>query len=290
MPLFVSGLGRVTAAVFPDSQCAPDGKVSHLSLYVNISLFDRLTYSVTYRNIAVRAMSALGRPLDTLRPPGRTSCPSRGLSFRRYSILTLMKFTVGTKQEMTQVFTEAGRVEPVTVIKIAPMTVTQVKTVEKDGYTALQFGFAETTDKHVNKAQKPKGLFSHYIEFRTDGAPELEVGAVLSPDVFVPGDVVTAAGLTKGKGFQGGVKRHGFKGGRRSHGQKHSEREPGSIGGGGRAGGRVVKGMRMAGRMGGERVTVKNLRIVQIDPANGIMLVSGAVPGRRGTLIEIVGK
>ncbi len=101
------------------------------------------------------------------------------------------------------------------------------------------------------------------------------------------GQMVTVSGLTKGKGFQGVVKRHGFKGGRRSHGQKHSEREPGSIGGGGRAGGRVAKGMRMAGRMGGNKVTVKNLRIVKSLPETGEIFISGAVPGRKGTKLEI---
>ena len=101
------------------------------------------------------------------------------------------------------------------------------------------------------------------------------------------GDMVAVSGISKGKGFQGVVKRHGFKGGRRTHGQKHSEREPGSIGGGGRAGGRVVKGMRMAGRMGGKRVTEKNLRVVKIDEASKEIYIGGAVPGRRGTVIEI---
>lgn len=199
-----------------------------------------------------------------------------------------MKFIVGTKQEMTQIFTEAGRVEPATIIKVAPITVTQLKTTEKDGYTAVQFGFGETTAKHVNKAQQTKGLFSGFVELKTNETPE--IGSKVEPAVFEAGDVVQVTGITKAKGFQGVVKRHGFAGGRRTHGQKHSEREAGSIGGGGRAGGRVVKGMRMAGRMGGDRVTVKNLKIVQVDADNGYILVSGAVPGRRGTRIEIVGK
>ncbi len=205
-----------------------------------------------------------------------------------------MKFIVGTKEEMTQVFTEGGKVQPATIVKVSPLTVTQLKTAAKDGYAAVQFGFAEKKEKHINKAQKTKGLFSGYIEFRlpaqagTDEAPE--VGSVVNADTFAEGDVVTASGISKAKGFQGGVKRHGFHGGSRTHGQKHSEREVGSIGGGGRAGGRVVKGMRMGGRMGGDRITVKNLKIVQVDAANGYLLISGAVPGRRGTLIEIVGK
>ncbi len=104
---------------------------------------------------------------------------------------------------------------------------------------------------------------------------------------FAEGESITVSGLSKGKGFQGVVKRHGFKGGRRSHGQKHSEREPGSIGGGGRAGGRVAKGMRMAGRMGGDKVTVKNLKVVKVEPETGEIFVSGAIPGRRGTVITI---
>ena len=115
------------------------------------------------------------------------------------------------------------------------------------------------------------------------------VGDKIGVDVFKPGDEVVVSGISKGKGFQGVVKRHGFHGGSRTHGQKHSEREPGAIGGGARAGGRVAKGMRMAGRMGGERVTVKNLTVVQIVPEENLLLIGGAVPGRRGTLLEIQG-
>lgn len=199
-----------------------------------------------------------------------------------------MKFLVGTKQEMTQIFTDGGRVQPATIIKVSPLTVTQLKNADKDGYAAVQFGFHEKKEKHINKAQQPKGLFARFIELRTDETPE--VGSTVGVDTFAEGDVVTVSGISKAKGFQGGVKRHGFHGGRRTHGQKHSEREPGSIGGAGRSGGRVVKGMRMAGRMGGDRITVKNLKVVQIDTTNGYLLVSGAVPGRRGTVVEIVGK
>lgn len=109
----------------------------------------------------------------------------------------------------------------------------------------------------------------------------------LGEGALVEGDTIAVTGTSKGKGFQGVVKRHGFKGGRRSHGQKHSEREPGSIGGGGRAGGRVAKGMRMAGRMGGETVTVKNLKVVKIDPESKEIFISGAIPGRRGSIVKI---
>ena len=112
----------------------------------------------------------------------------------------------------------------------------------------------------------------------------------LTLESFVEGEIVTVSGTSKGKGFQGVVKRHGFTGGPRSHGQKHSEREPGSIGGGGRAGGRVIKGMRMAGRMGGERVTVKNLKIIKILPETREIFIRGAIPGRRGSVVEIKAK
>jgi len=119
--------------------------------------------------------------------------------------------------------------------------------------------------------------------------PEIKVGDSISADIFIKGDNVRLSAVSKGKGFQGVVKRHGFHGGRRSHGQKHSEREPGSIGGGGRAGGRVVKGMRMAGRMGNDFVTLKKVKVVAIDNDKGQIFVQGAVPGRRGTLVEIQG-
>lgn len=118
----------------------------------------------------------------------------------------------------------------------------------------------------------------------------LQAPEAISADGLVEGDTVSVTSISKGKGFQGVVKRHGFKGGRRSHGQKHSEREPGSIGGGGRAGGRVMKGMRMAGRMGGDKITVSNLRIVKILQESNEIFVSGAVPGRRGTLVTITSK
>lgn len=197
----------------------------------------------------------------------------------------MTKFIVGTKQEMTQVFTEDGRVHPATVLVVSPLTVTQIKSKDKDGYSAVQFGYGTTKEGRVNKAQQGKGRFAHYIELRTD--EPMEVTNTIDASAFAEGDTVEVSGITKAKGFQGVVKRHGFHGGRRTHGQKHSEREPGSIGGGGRAGGRVVKGMRMGGRMGGDRVTVKNLRVLQVDSENGVLVVSGAIPGRRGTQIEI---
>ncbi|HVV15155.1 MAG TPA: 50S ribosomal protein L3 [Candidatus Paceibacterota bacterium] len=205
-----------------------------------------------------------------------------------------MKFILGTKGKMTTVYTEEGQAFAATVINAAPNLVTQIKTVEKDGYSAVQIGGVETTPKHVSKAQmghtKGKAL-RHFREINLKGgAADVEVGAVVDLSAFAVGEKVTVSAISKGRGFQGVVKRHGFHGGPRSHGQKHSERAPGSIGGsGGRAGGRVAKGMRMAGRMGSDRVTVRNLPILQILPETNELVLAGAVPGRRGTVVEIRG-
>lgn len=193
-----------------------------------------------------------------------------------------MKFTIGKKLNMTQVWDDSGRITPVTVIKQEPMAVTQQKTKDVDGYVATQVGYGTQKESRINKAQLghfKKSGEAKYFGTREVRAENVELGG------FAPGDIVSVSGVTKGKGFQGVVKRHGFHGGRRTHGQKHSEREPGSIGGAGRAGGRVAKGMRMAGRMGGDRVTVRNLKVVAVEGDN--LMVLGAVPGRRGTLLEI---
>lgn len=202
----------------------------------------------------------------------------------------MAKFILGQKGKMTTVFNDEGRAFAATVIVAAPNTVTQLKTVEKEGYAAIQLGAVETTEKHVNKAQlgHAKGkAFKHFKEFK---GGEGELGSAVAVSIFVPGDKVEVSAISKGRGFQGVVKRHGFHGGPRTHGQKHSERAPGSIGGsGGRAGGRVAKGMRMAGRMGGERVTVRNLSILQVLPETNELVISGAIPGRRGTLVEVKG-
>ena len=192
-------------------------------------------------------------------------------------------------------FGEDGRALAGTILTADPVTVTQVKTKEgKDAYSAIQVGAGVRKAKNIGKAvlghTKGKG-YEAIREFRTDdvGSLGLEVGNNIDAATFAVGDVVQVSGITKGKGFAGVVKRHGFHGGPRSHGQKHSEREAGSIGGsGGRAGGRVAKGMRMPGRMGADRVTVKNLKVLVVDPAEGKIVVSGAVPGRRGTLLEVV--
>ncbi len=206
-----------------------------------------------------------------------------------------MKFILGTKGKMLTVFTEDGKAYAATVINAGPAVVSQIKTSEKDGYNAVQIGYGVTKENRVAKAQlghaKGKAL-KHFRELRNrdNSLPEgIEVGATVDISVFSAGDKVAVSAISKGKGFQGVVKRHGFHGGPRSHGQKHSERSPGSIGGGGRAGGRVIKGMRMGGRMGGDRVTVRNLSILQVHPETGELVLAGAVPGRRGTLVEIRG-
>lgn len=206
-----------------------------------------------------------------------------------------MKFILGTKGRMTTVFTEDGRSFAATVINAAPAVVTQIKTKEKEGYNAVQIGALETKSTRVPKPQlgHAKGrALSVFRELRPRSGelPAVEVGAAVDISAFTVGDKVTVVATSKGKGFQGVVKRHGFKGGPRSHGQKHSERAPGSIGGGGgRAGGRVAKGMRMAGRMGSDRVTVRNLSVLQVHPATNEIVISGAVPGRVGTVVEIRG-
>jgi large subunit ribosomal protein L3 len=199
-----------------------------------------------------------------------------------------MKFILATKVGMTQVFDAEGRAHPVTVLSAGPVTVTQVKTSEKDGYSAVQVGYGSKSKRKVSKAvlgHSKGAAFAQIKEFKAPGG-QFELGAILDASQFAPGDQVVVSGTSKGKGFQGVVKRHGFAGGPRSHGQKHSEREPGSIGGGLRN--KVPKGMRMAGRMGNDRVSVKGLEIVQVDAETNTLLVSGAVPGRRGSVVEIV--
>lgn len=203
-----------------------------------------------------------------------------------------MKFILGTKEEMMEYFKENGDSVPVTLINTGPVVVTQVKTKNTDGYDAVQVGFGEKKAKNLSKSVKGHlkdlGSFRFIKEFKGDKDAYKVGDKITIADVFAVGDKVQISGTSKGKGFQGVVKRHGFKGGPRTHGQKHSEREPGSIGGGLRT--RVPKGMRMAGRMGGDRITSKNIEVVMIDAENNMMLVKGAVPGVRGSLVEIISK
>ena len=204
-----------------------------------------------------------------------------------------MKFLLGTKEKMTQIFDDQGVVHPVTVVKAGPVVVTQVKTLEKDGYDAVQVGYGERQKKRIAKAQlgHTKDVpFRHMKEYRISAdVIDVAVGDSIDLGVFEIGQIVETISTSKGKGFQGVVKRHMFEGGRRSHGQKHSEREAGSIGGGGRAGGRVIKGMRMAGRMGGDRVTQINVKIIGVNKETNEIYLSGGIPGRRGSLVEIRG-
>jgi large subunit ribosomal protein L3 len=195
----------------------------------------------------------------------------------RFSILRKMKFILGEKLKMSQIFDEEGNRIPVTLIKAGPCQVTQIKKKEKDGYEAIQIGYLK----------KKKGKFRHLREFRDEGLKieDFQVGQEIDVSVFKEGDLVSVSGESKGKGFQGGVKRWGFSGRPASHGTKHEEREIGSIGASTPS--RVIKGKKMPGRMGGERVTVKNLKVVKVDKENNLLYVKGAVPGKRGTILEI---
>lgn len=203
-----------------------------------------------------------------------------------------MKFILGTKEGMTQVFDANGVCHPATVLRVTPATVTQVKTNEKDGYTAVQIASGAQKEHRVGRAQKGHagGAFQNVKEFRPrtnydESVAGFEKGQTIAADAFAVGDNVVVSAISKGKGFQGVVKRHGFAGGRASHGQKHSHREPGSIGATGFK--RVIKGMRMAGRMGGDRISVKNLQVLQVNKDENVLLISGAIPGRKGTLVEV---
>ncbi len=200
-----------------------------------------------------------------------------------------MKFIIGRKLNMTQIYDAAGKAIPVTAVSVRGNVVTQVRTKERDGYEAVQIGEGSKNASRLTKAEKGHmkdlGSFATLCEFRVD-APTMKVGDKIELAQFAPGETVAVSAISKGKGFQGVVKRHGFGGEPRSHGQKHSEREPGSIGGGLRT--HVPVGMRMAGRMGSDRVTVRNLTVAHIDQEESILYVSGAIPGRRGTLVEVV--
>lgn len=200
---------------------------------------------------------------------------------------------LGKKIGMTSIFDDAGQVIPCTVIEAGPCFVTQVKTKDKDGYEAVQLGFDEKPDRvttkpmagHFARAKtKPQRIVR---EFRGNGTAELQPGQQIKVDtVFSKGDLVSVVGTSKGKGFQGVVKRHHFGGGFRTHGQSDRERAPGSVGASSHPS-RVFKGQRMAGRMGGERVTVRNLKVVGVIPDSNLLLVRGSVPGAINGYLEI---
>lgn len=196
---------------------------------------------------------------------------------------------IGKKIGTTQVFRETGEAVCVTAIEVGPCTVTQVKTMEKDQYEGVQLGYEEV--KRLDKPREghlgPAGkLFRHLREVKADAIDEVEVGQEIDVSLFEPGDKVDAVGLSKGRGFAGGVKRHGFHGGPKTHGQSDRHRAPGSIGAGSSPG-RVLKGLKMAGHMGNVRITVRNLEVMSSDPERNLLLLSGAVPGARNSLLTI---
>jgi large subunit ribosomal protein L3 len=196
---------------------------------------------------------------------------------------------IGKKLGMTQVFDETGLAHPVTVLEVGPCVVTQVKTPDQDGYGAVQLGFG--LDKRLNKPERghreASGFMSRSLrEVKADDPAEFAVGQVITAETFKEGDLVDVVGTSKGHGFQGTVKRHGFRGGPRTHGQSDRLRAPGSIGSSATPG-RVFKGMRMAGRMGNDRVTIQNLKVVRVDSSRNLLLVRGSVPGANESLVLV---
>ena len=231
----------------------------------------------------------------------------------------MVKGIIGKKIGMTQVFDDTGSVIPVTVIQAGPCWVTQVKTDERDGYRAVQLGYEEIAagvdnetarkrkierrltkperghlgllepdEKHPNRKvlETPVPALRYLREFRINNVEGIETGQKITVEIFKEGDRVDVVGISKGKGFAGTVKRHGFKRQKKTHGQSDRERAPGSIGATSTPG-RVLKGTRMAGRMGGERVTSQNLEVVVVDPENNLLAVKGSVPGAKGGLVTI---
>ena len=203
----------------------------------------------------------------------------------RKSASTIMKFILGKKLEMSQIFDDKGNVIPVTLIEAGPCYITQIKTKERDKYEAIQIGFERLKDKKVKKPQKDRP-YRYLREFSILDS-QFSIKDKIDVSVFKEGDEVKISGVSKGKGFAGAVKKWGFHGQTATHGTKHEERTIGSIGS--MFPQRVIKGKKMPGRMGTERITVKNLKIVKIDPESNLLAVKGAVPGRRGTLLEIRG-
>ncbi|MBI2873188.1 MAG: 50S ribosomal protein L3 [Chloroflexi bacterium] len=195
---------------------------------------------------------------------------------------------LGKKLGATQVFLEDGRVEPVTAIQVGPCTVTQVRTKRKDGYEAVQLGFEEV--RRLNKPEaghlKGMGPFRHLREVMATELGDVQVGQKVDASLFQPGEIVDVIGVSKGRGFQGGVRRHGFKGGPKTHGQSDRLRAPGSIGATTYPA-RVLKGRHMAGHMGDRRVTVQNLLVVQSDSERNLIMVRGAVPGASNGLVLV---
>lgn len=203
-----------------------------------------------------------------------------------------IKGVLGEKLGMTQVFDDAGKIVPVTVLKAGPCVVTRVRTPDSDGYSAVQLGYGDINPRKVNKPlgdylrQHELPVKRHFVEVRTSAASEFSLGEVLDAGAFALGEKVDVTGKTKGKGFAGVMKRHGFRGLSATHGTQRKHRSPGSIGGCATPG-RVFKGMKMAGRMGNSRRTIQNLIVHAVDADKGIILVKGAVPGPNGGLVLV---
>ncbi len=205
----------------------------------------------------------------------RVSCPV-------FLLGNMTKFILGKKLEMSQIFKD-DKVLPVTLIEAGPCFITQIKTKEKDGYRTLQIGFEKLKEKKVKKPQQGKPY--RYLREFGDKLEEYKIGQKIDVSIFKEGDKVKISGISKGKGFQGAVKRWGFSGKSATHGVKHEHRTLGSVGSSFPE--RVLRGKKMPGRMGAERVTVPNLKIVKVDIENNLLAIKGAIPGRRGTLLEI---
>lgn len=199
---------------------------------------------------------------------------------------------LGTKLGMTQVFDETGKAIPVTVVQAGPCPITQVKTPETDGYSALQIGFGETTTKALSKpklghlAKSNSAPLRHLIELRLDAPGEYELGQHLKADLFEAGQIVDVIGTSIGRGFAGYQKRHNFKRGPMAHGSKN-HRAPGSTGAG-TTPGRVYPGKRMAGRLGGTQTTIRKLTVIRVDVDRNLLLIKGAIPGKPGALVQIM--
>lgn len=201
-----------------------------------------------------------------------------------------MKGILGKKIGMTQIFTEHGEVIPVTVVEAGPVVVTQIKTTENDGYTAIQVGFQDAKEKSLNKPQKGQlaaanTLKKHLKEFRVDSVEEYTVGQEIKADLFAAGELIDVTGISKGKGFQGPIKRHGQSRGPETHGSRY-HRRPGSMGACSYPG-RVFKNKKLAGHMGSVKVTVQNLEVVRVDADKNFILVKGAIPGAKGSVVTI---
>jgi len=199
-----------------------------------------------------------------------------------------MKGILGRKQGMTRVFLEDGVVVPVSVVEAGPCVVTQVKTRQRHGYQAIQLGYEDAKKLNEPEAGHLKRVapLRHLREFRVDDLGDAQIGQMVDVGIFQPGDMVDVVGISKGKGFAGGVKRYHFRGGPKTHGQSDRHRAPGSIGAG-TSPGRVFKGTPMAGHMGYRRVTATNLKVVRVDPERNLLLVRGAVPGAKNGLLVV---